>query len=116
MAPRYKVCSFPGCPEFVSGSTRCEDHTVIRPDFRPSAAKRGYGPRWKKESKEFLLLHPTCAVVGCGKPSTDVDHIDNLGPLGSRGYDKSNWRQFCHGHHSAKTAATTHLNRRNAPK
>ena len=113
---RWKVCSFPNCPEFVQGSTRCEEHTVIRPDNRASASERGYDGKWAKVSRDYRKRHPFCMVVGCSRPSTDVDHIDNLGPLGPRGYDESNFQALCHQHHSAKTAATTHAARKKPVK
>jgi 5-methylcytosine-specific restriction protein A len=29
---------------------------------RPSAARRGYGPRWRRARAAFLALHPLCAA------------------------------------------------------
>jgi 5-methylcytosine-specific restriction protein A len=107
MARAGKICSYDGCPEITFTGTRCEQHTVARKDYRPSAAKRGYNFKWQEFRKKYLARNPNCVVVGCERQATDVDHIDNLGPLGPRGYDPSNLQALCHQHHSAKTAATT---------
>ncbi len=64
---------------------------------RPSAAARGYGYRWKRYRLEYLAAHPFCVV--CGKPATDVDHIDG----NSRNNNASNHQSMCHGCHAAKT-------------
>ena len=113
---RFKVCSFPNCPEFVQGSTRCPEHTVIRPDNRASASQRGYDGKWAKFAKNYLKKFPWCSVINCDRPATDVDHIDNLGPLGPQGHDESNLRGLCHQHHSSKTAAVTHAKKRRPGK
>jgi 5-methylcytosine-specific restriction protein A len=111
-ANQWRVCSENGCPNLVQGSTRCDEHPARNPDTRrPSASARGYDARWRAERAAFLREFPDCDVSGCSRKATDVDHIDNLGPLGPRGYDWSNLRPLCHQHHSAKTAATTHAAR-----
>jgi hypothetical protein len=61
---------------------------------RPSAARRGYGPRWRQARAEFLALHPLCAACraqGRLVSTTVVDHI-----VPHRGdkrlfWDESNW-------------------------
>ena len=45
---------------------------------RPSAARRGYGPRWRRARAEYLARHPLCGrcqADGRIKPATTVDHI-----------------------------------------
>lgn len=74
---------------------------------RGSAAKRGYGPRWRKAREGWLAQHPLCAE--CEKrdrirPATDVDHIiPHKGDM-ALFWDRSNWQSLCHACHSRKTA------------
>ena len=39
---------------------------------RPSAAKRGYGGKWREARVTFLAAHPKCER--CGAPATVVNH------------------------------------------
>jgi 5-methylcytosine-specific restriction protein A len=74
---------------------------------RPSAARRGYGPRWRRARTVFLARHPLCVrcqAKGRLEPSTVVDHI-----VPHRGdqklfWDESNWQGLCKLCHDAKTA------------
>jgi 5-methylcytosine-specific restriction enzyme A len=74
---------------------------------RPSAARRGYGSRWRRARAAFLAQHPLCATCqdqGCIEPSTTVDHI-----VPHRGdqrlfWDEANWAALCKRCHDAKTA------------
>lgn len=104
---QWVICSHPNCPEQIQGRTRCPEHAREADAYRPNATQRGYDARWRKASRAYLLANPHCAVDGCYAAATDTDHIDGLGPLGPRGYDKANWMPLCHPHHSAKTAAET---------
>jgi len=63
------ICSQPGCPAIVTRGT-CPQHTT--PDRRPSAAARGYGPKWRRIRAQFLKHHPRCAL--CPAPATVADH------------------------------------------
>lgn len=79
---------------------------------RPSAYERGYDDTWRPFAIKFLIEHPYCECddhkdrPDWQRPlSTDVDHIDGLGPLGPRGYDKTNLRALAHACHSRRTAA-----------
>lgn len=40
---------------------------------RKTTAERGYGYRWQKRRKAYLIANPVC--VKCGQPSNEVDHI-----------------------------------------
>jgi len=78
-----RSCSEPGCPELVTrpGVSRCPAHHVeyqrrLR-QARPTPTQRGYGRAWQRYSRAWLRQHPTCAR--CGKPATDVHHIDGVG-------------------------------------
>jgi 5-methylcytosine-specific restriction enzyme A len=74
---------------------------------RPSAARRGYGPRWRRARAAFLAQYPLCAacqVQGRVVPSTAVDHI-----VPHRGdpvlfWDEANWQGLCKPCHDGKTA------------
>lgn len=100
-----KVCAQRGCPA-LTDSTYCPPHTSARRKAsdakRPSARDRGYDHKWQATRARHLHLYPLC--VQCGKPATDVDHIDGLGPLGPRGHDETNLRSYCKAHHSQRTA------------
>ena len=71
-----------------------------------SAAARGYGARWQRLSKLFLLSHPLCAKCqreGKYVKATVVYHI-----CPHRGdpvlfWDQSNWQPLCKHHHDVKT-------------
>lgn len=103
-------CATPGCPELVRGAARCPEHTrALRAEadsVRPSAARRGYGPAWRRLRAWYLPRHPVC--VECERlglapdPRTalEVDHID--GDVTNCAL--SNLRTLCKRHHSARTA------------
>jgi len=103
-----RVC--PGCRQTIPPG-RCPTCAAARDRQRPSAARRGYGRRWRAASRAFLAERPLCECDDClrlppeQRPiATDTDHIDGLGPLGPRGYDPTNWRPMSHSHHSRRTA------------
>jgi 5-methylcytosine-specific restriction protein A len=100
-----RPCSQPGCPHLTRRGRRCPEHARVYERARGSAAARGYGPRWQAASAAYLAANPRCVCGpgccpnGCGRPATDVHHLDGLGPLGPRGYDPSNWaalHRTCH--------------------
>jgi 5-methylcytosine-specific restriction enzyme A len=74
---------------------------------RPSAARRGYGSRWRRARAACLERHPLCVrcqAKGCIEPSTVVDHV-----IPHRGdpvlfWDEANWAALCKPCHDAKTA------------
>jgi 5-methylcytosine-specific restriction enzyme A len=74
---------------------------------RPSAARRGYGPRWRRARAAFLAQHPLCAAcraLGRVVPATVVDHV-----VPHRGdqrlfWNQGNWAPACKPCHDAKTA------------
>lgn len=103
-----KVCAESGCPN-LTDSTRCEFHSKAKrrreDQRRPSAKARGYDSKWERTRRLYLRSHPICEdPEGCIDRSTDVDHIDGLGPLGPKGHDEENLRALCHSHHSKRTA------------
>ncbi len=66
---------------------------------RPSAARRGYGPRSRRARAAFLARHPLCAACraqGRVVPATVVDHV-----MPHRGdqtlfWDEANWGAGLH--------------------
>jgi 5-methylcytosine-specific restriction enzyme A len=74
---------------------------------RPSAARRGYGPRWRRARQAYLARHPLCVpceAAGRLEPATVVDHV-----VPHRGdtvlfWDEANWQGLCKRCHDAKTA------------
>ncbi|WP_298494800.1 HNH endonuclease [uncultured Maritimibacter sp.] len=69
---------------------------------RPSAARRGYGNKWRTARAAFLAIHDRCTWPGCGAPATVVDHV-----VPHRGderlfWDQSNWQPLCTHCHSNK--------------
>jgi 5-methylcytosine-specific restriction protein A len=74
---------------------------------RPSAARRGYGPRWRRARAAYLVLNPLCVrcqAAGYIRSSTVVDHV-----VPHRGdkrlfWDEANWAPLCKPCHDAKTA------------
>lgn len=107
MNPRrpLRPCGRPGCPKLTRDRLcpACAAEERRRYDHqRGTAAARGYGARWQRESAEFLQQHPWC--IDCGAPSAEVDHeVPHRGDM-VLFWDKSNWRPRCKTCHSRKTA------------
>lgn len=89
---------------------------------RKSAARRGYGDRWRKYREGFLDEHPICngqvkvaraglieiveRHAGVVRTATDVDHVLPVsGPEDAQFWDARNHQALCHACHSWKTAA-----------
>lgn len=83
-APR--PCTYPGCGALVrDGSGRCDRHRQQlqreQDARRGSAAKRGYGWRWRNYRVRFLREHALCECPECDAgrkrvtPAEVVDHI-----------------------------------------
>jgi 5-methylcytosine-specific restriction enzyme A len=74
---------------------------------RPSAARRRYGPRWRRARAAYLARHPlrvSCKEAGRVQQATVVDHI-----VPHRGdpvlfWGERNWQSLCKPCHDAKTA------------
>lgn len=82
---------------------------------RPSAAARGYGPKWTAARKDYLASNPRC--VRCGAPANVVDHVEphRLGQARTEDerraalklfWRRSNWQPLCASpcHNRAKQA------------
>jgi 5-methylcytosine-specific restriction protein A len=77
---------------------------------RPSAAARGYGPRWRKTSSGWLLKHPWCADPykvhqRFPEPADCTDHIIPHKGNMALFWDPKNWQSLCGTCHSRKTAS-----------
>lgn len=78
-------------------------------EHRESAAKRGYGPRWKKVRANYLRSHPLCVDpdrqhVGRVVLATDLDHKEPHKGDMVLFWNPLNWQGLCHECHSRKTA------------
>ena len=74
---------------------------------RPSAARRGYGPRWRRARAAYLARHPlgvSCGAAGRLEPATVVDHIVPHKGDSVLFWDRANWQSMCKSCHDAKTA------------
>ena len=70
---------------------------------RPTAPKRGYDSKWRRESKAFLARPENrFCVCGCGKPAEMVDHrIAHKGDM-RLFWDRSNWQPMTRACNSRK--------------
>jgi 5-methylcytosine-specific restriction enzyme A len=74
---------------------------------RPSAARRGYGSRWRRARAAYLARHPLCvpcAAAGRLALATVVDHVVPHHGDQRLFWDESNWQGLCKPCHDAKTA------------
>jgi hypothetical protein len=101
-APR--PCPGPGCRALVSGGGRCPACRRRYEEKRGTSTDRGYDGKWRGLRVAYLRQHQVCSIPGCGKPSTDVDHVQSIRLRPDLRLEWSNLRAYCHGHHSAKTA------------
>ena len=73
---------------------------------RPSAARRGYGRRWRRARAAFLAVHPLCAACraqGRVVPAAVVDHVVPHRGDQALFWDQSNWTPSCKPCHDRKT-------------
>lgn len=109
--PPKRQCSQPGCYK-IQRASRCDEHKGEsrrqQDKRRGSAASRGYGPRWRKASKQFLKENPLCVECkeeGRLRPSIITDHIiPHRGDMELFWDEENNWQALCKGHHDRKTA------------
>jgi 5-methylcytosine-specific restriction protein A len=74
---------------------------------RPSAARRGYGSRWRRARAAFLAQHPLCTACraqGRVVQATVVDHLVPHHRDRRRFWDERNWAPSCKPCHDRKTA------------
>lgn len=111
-----RPCSHPGCRALTSKG-RCPEHTnhMTHHDRqrqreydkqRGTTAERGYGHRWQKARKGFLLLNPLCVHCrdrGIRTSANVVDHIIPHKGDSDLFWSKENWQSLCFSCHSTKT-------------
>lgn len=73
---------------------------------RPSAARRGYGHKWREARAAYLAEHPFCAE--CKKHdllvlATEVDHIVPHKGNPILFWTIENWQSLCGTHHKQKS-------------
>lgn len=98
-------CKFPGCPKIAVHGPYCENHTKLSqvgraPDLRPSSARRGYGPAWKRIRARVL------ASAGIPRElwsEYDVDHEPAYDPDVEPDHLAYKLTPRLHGEHSKKT-------------
>jgi 5-methylcytosine-specific restriction protein A len=82
----------------------------MRDDYRNSAAKRGYGRKWREARAFYLAKHATCVGMGkdaaCTGTATCIDHIKDHHGNASLFWNRRNWQPMCAHCHSTKTAKT----------
>ncbi len=106
-----KPCYKAGCPEFATINGYCDKHQTVKREAdkqRGNANDRGYGYKWRKESKKYKEKNPLCVKClsyGRIEPSTDVDHIKVCKGDESLFWQRSNWQALCKSCHSRKTAS-----------
>ncbi|TXH50498.1 MAG: HNH endonuclease [Desulfurellales bacterium] len=73
---------------------------------RKKTAERGYGSRWRTESKKHLRAYPLCVICGKSNRITAAKCVDHIIPhRGSAAlfWDVNNWQSLCYSCHSRKT-------------
>jgi len=81
--------------------------SLMKNDKRKSAARRGYGSKWKIAREIYLANHPSCINAGkpgCTNDATCIDHVVDHKGNASRFWNRNNWQPMCHHCHSVKTA------------
>lgn len=118
-APK-KPCPVPGCPRLVERGYCPVHEKLLGADARrESAARRGYGRRWREASQAFLLERPLCAECARRGVTTLAAVVDHIRP--HRGdqdlfWDRENWQPLCKPCHDRKTARESGWTGRGGPR
>ncbi|MGX7950473.1 HNH endonuclease [Oleidesulfovibrio alaskensis] len=114
-----KPCRHPGCTVLTQDrSGYCPAHKelaeqrrqrrlAVQDERRGSAARRGYGHKWRKAREGFLRNNPLCADClkeGKAVAATVVDHITPHKGDKALFWDRNNWQPLCKRCHDLKTA------------
>ena len=107
-APK-RPCTYPGCGE-LTDSRRCPLHENVEKKAadvrRGTAASRGYGGRWEKARRTFLLQNPLCAECARQGRTTMADLVDHIQPAKGNQelfWEPENWQALCTACHNGKT-------------
>ena len=74
---------------------------------RGSSSQRGYGARWQRARKSFLIRNPLCASCkeqGHITEATVVDHVVPHKGDYERMWDQNSWQPLCKRCHDRKSA------------
>jgi 5-methylcytosine-specific restriction protein A len=114
-----KFCLYPGCTNRVERGY-CDDHArPAEQARRGSSNDRGYGWRWRKRARAFLVEHPLCGQrAGSLAPvmsqcfderrvtaAVQVDHVEPHRGDQALFWDETNWQALCRPCGARKSAA-----------
>jgi 5-methylcytosine-specific restriction endonuclease McrA len=97
MATKPPTFTRPGTPK-----TRAE-YRLAYDRTRPNAADRGYDGTWNAFRANYLRSHPTCSVLGCTSPATEIHHLKRIKDRPDLRLDLANLTALCRHHHSRIT-------------
>ena len=105
-----KPCAHQGCGALTHGRY-CEAHAQSQrrriDEARGSSASRGYGRRWRKARKRFLIANPLCREHEKGGEVVAANEVDHIIPHKGDDdlfWDEDNWQSLCNTCHASKTA------------
>jgi len=107
-----KICCKGGCGN-LTYSRFCEKHDTPKntrsPDYRGTAASRGYDGAWQKLRNGYVMHNPLCehcTALGRTAVAQDVDHIKPFQGIDDPlRLDWGNLQSLCRKCHARKTAA-----------
>lgn len=102
-----KPCGKQGCPNLVTDTRYCSQHTGHKDKWRGSSHSRGYDSDWRRTrllalARDFDLCQQ-CKRDGRLTPATCVDHIQPIQQTPDRRLDLTNLQSLCTECHSRKT-------------
>ncbi len=91
----------------ICGRVGCPGHKPRESQPRESAAKRGYGRRWRRHRKQILDREPDCrdcSAAGRLTEATELHHVAKVSDAPDAMFDPSNVIPLCKRCHSIRTA------------
>lgn len=92
----------------VCGGYFTASQTAGRPRKRCDACRTNHakvdGRRWRELRAQVLREEPICCVPGCGRVSTQVDHVLPLKLRPDLALERTNLRGICASHNASKGA------------
>ena len=99
-----RLCAESDCPNLAVRKGRCRKHFNEGIRANPPTGYSIYrSKRWAILARRVKYEQPICAMDGCDRLSTDVDHIVPLSE-GGPPWLRSNLQGLCPHHHGRKTA------------